>query len=141
MIVYMKKLILLVTVLSICSCSTIRTSTSTALDVKTDLSIVPTVSDLEVQTGKVSATINLTKQERRSYTAEQIRSTVVAKALETSGADVLVNPIYTVETRLGRIRSISVKGYPATYKNFREDKEYLERMKQQNPVVVINQTK
>lgn len=51
---------------------------------------------------------------------EQQKKKAEAKLLEESKADVVVQPQYTI-TRRGIFRggSVTVTGYPATYKNFR----------------------
>jgi hypothetical protein len=65
--------------------------------------------------------------------------------LEKSNADVLVNPLFKLDYRNGRLESITVSGYPAKHRNFRtisyeEQTKYLiDKSKAENvPQVVIN---
>ena len=71
------------------------------------------IVDLKVKETKVTgqATGNVTA-------AAQVNNEAVAAALKSSGADVLVEPVYSSVTNGSKI-TVTVTGFPATYHNFR----------------------
>lgn len=112
----MKKLLFLAAAaaLTLSSCSSIS-HTATTLDVANDLTSNST-AELNVAPTKITYTFNPGSEYKRAGDKAVIRA-AVAKALEANGnADVLVAPQY--EIKRGRsIKYVTVKGYPATYKN------------------------
>lgn len=119
----MKKIFLLFsTAFLIVSCTTLKTSTSTSLEVDTSLSSKST-ADLEVSGSKISYTYVPERKERKSG-MNTVLSNAVSEALKDNGnADVLVHMQYNavIKKKLWfskKIRQITVTGYPATYKNF-----------------------
>lgn len=83
---------------------------------------VPTLADLEVSQNKIFETVSVKVEVTDgTISGEMIENTVnraIAGLLLKRNADVLVQPVTKVETK-GRIITIEVSGYPATYKNFR----------------------
>lgn len=74
----------------------------------------PTIADLNVSTVKVTGTAS-----GSSYQSGNVRSVAVANALDKVNADILIEPQYEAVTSNGQV-TITVTGYPATYKNFRK---------------------
>jgi len=115
----MKKLITLlfaVVVISLMmgSCTSSKLTTAKTMDItKTGIIQNTVIVDLTVKETKVSgqATGNVTAN-------AQVNNEAVAAALKSSGADVLVEPVYSSFTKGSKI-TVTVTGYPATYTNFR----------------------
>lgn len=107
------------------SCSVLRKSSSTTQNVESSLSSA-TIADLQVSNQKISYTYRPNKQDRKAG-INHVVGNAVAAALKNSGnADVLIErqyeAIYKVRLLGGKkIKSVTVTGYPATYKNFRND--------------------
>ena len=124
----MKKLFLLLGIVcAFSSCMTIRSSaTHKTVDVQP---VGVLVADLEVSPKRITYTMTPHKRVLRGG-YENIKSTAIREALrKNGGGDVLV--ALEVQTRQVRflawrkIKSITVSGYPATYKNFScPDKSY-----------------
>lgn len=124
----MKKLFLLLgVVFAFSSCMTIKSSaTHKTVDVQP---VGVLIADLDVSPRRITYTMNPHKRiQRGGY--ENVKSTAIREALKKNGGgDVLV--ALEVQTRQVRflawrkIKSITVSGYPATYKNFRSpEKDY-----------------
>lgn len=77
---------------------------------------IPVVADLDVKP-KDSATLSFSANGNMA----DMKNEVVALLLNNHKADVLVSPSYDIET-LGNRTTVTVYGYPATYKNFRSAK-------------------
>jgi len=73
----------------------------------------PVIADLEVSNTKVSASVNGLSTEISALKGEAVNS-----AVKSSGADLLVEPVYEVTHKGGR-STVLVTGFPASYKNFR----------------------
>jgi hypothetical protein len=73
----------------------------------------PVLADLEVSQTKVTGTASYSGQP-----VDYIKGMAVADALKNANADELIEPSYEVET-IGAQIKVTVKGFPATYKNFR----------------------
>ena len=119
----MKKLLfVMVTALAITSCTTVKKSATTH-NVKPALSAA-VLSDLEVSNQKITYTYIPTGKVRRGGTANCI-SVAINEALTKHGGDVLIETqSATVERSLShKIKSVTVTGYPAKYKNFRSADE------------------
>ncbi len=96
------------------SCASSKSTTAKTMEItKTGIIQKTVVVDLKVSETKVTgtATGNATKR-------AQVNNEAVAAALKSTGADVLVEPIYSSVTN-GTIITVTVTGYPATYHNFR----------------------
>lgn len=122
----MKKILFVMLIASMCtSCSVLRKSSSTTQNVESSLSSA-TIADLQVSNQKISYTYRPNKQDRKAG-INHVVGNAVAAALKNSGnADVLIErqyeAIYKVRLLGGKkIKSVTVTGYPATYKNFRND--------------------
>lgn len=144
----MKKVIYLVALCAmICSCRSSVTYTSRtgrSLEMPTEMWQQWTTADLQVSEAKVKATVE--NQNNGVFMSEDaLRQNAVGKALEQSGADILINPVYTTDYVDGRIVRVTVSGYPAKHVNFRtvsfeEQSNFLiEKEKAANaPQIVIN---
>lgn len=119
----MKKVILGLAALALTTTSCVtREATSSTLDVETSLNSRNT-ADLIVSDNVISYTLTPSKSVRRAG-LDNIKRTAVAEALkQNGGGDVLVAPQYQVVKRRGlfgtKIKSVTVSGHPAIYKNFR----------------------
>lgn len=104
------------------SCTTIY-KTSTQRDVKAPLAGA-VISDLDVSDQKITYTLIPSRKVRRGGLKNCI-NTAISEALEKNGGgDVLVETQNAIVQRTGvlfwtKIKSVTVTGYPATYKNFR----------------------
>jgi hypothetical protein len=77
----------------------------------------PVIVDLEVKETKTTGTATAPTGQ-----IEIIKAMAVNDALKTSNADVLVEPKFEMQVQGGRT-TVTVTGWPATYKNFRAIKE------------------
>jgi hypothetical protein len=84
---------------------------------------VPVIANLVVQPNKVQGITNgigyynkETKEMVFNYDA--FKNLAVQNALEKTGADILLEPMFTIES-IGRNITVKVTGYPATYSGFR----------------------
>lgn len=112
----MRKLLLLICVALLASCSTTKTGTSKTLDIVGPGVIhKPIIADLDVQQQKISYTANFSRIE----SMQNARNEAVREALEQYNADVLIEPSYQSITSKGNTE-LTVSGWPATYKNFRQ---------------------
>lgn len=120
----MKKVILLVSCLAcLASCSTLRKSTATTMDVNTSLSS-KNKADLIVSEKKISYTYTPNKQDRKAGMKHVIDNAVAAALKSNGDADVLIQKQHEVVYKVylfGRkkIRTVTVSGYPAVYRNFK----------------------
>lgn len=121
----MKKTILSLAVvaLALTSCTT-HSSTSTTKDVATSLTSVST-ADMVVSQNKETYTLRPASKVRRGG-LDNVKSAAVSELLKNHRADVLVQPEYEVVTRRGlmgrKVKSVTVSGYPATFRNFQVGK-------------------
>lgn len=98
------------------SCTTIQDTAHTLTP--ESMVINMTVADLDVAETPVSATVSWNWNPFNRISSK--KSAAEMAALQTSGADVLVEPMYEVKKRgLFRGGSVTVTGRPATFKNFR----------------------
>ncbi len=116
----MKKLLVLSAVaLAFTSCSVIKSGTSKSMDiVGSGVIHVPVIADLDVQPTKQQMTKSYTKV----LSMEAAKNNVIRELLKQYNADVLIEPTFESETKNG-ITTITVKGWPASYKNFRQISE------------------
>ncbi|GAA4517230.1 hypothetical protein [Sphingobacterium thermophilum] len=113
----MKKIFLIVlAATALTSCSTIKSGTLKSMDIIGPGVIhVPVLADLEVQPNKQQLTRTYTKV----ITMEMAKNNVIRDLIKQHNADVLIEPTFESETKSGAT-TITVKGWPATYKNFRQ---------------------
>ncbi|MBQ8276859.1 MAG: hypothetical protein IJY00_00195 [Bacteroidaceae bacterium] len=119
----MKKVLFSVAVmaLALTSCTT-HEATSTTMKIPTSLTS-DNVADLDVSDQLVTYTYTPDKAARR-LGVRNVKRIAVSKALESAGGgDILVSPQYEVVKRNGlffsKVKSVTVKGHPATYKRSR----------------------
>lgn len=96
------------------SCSTVSKTTRSSYVEGPEVVQRPVVADLEVGTAHVTGTA----KGKRSTGVNNVKQLAIADALIKSGADVLIEPRFEITTSFRTI-SVTVTGYPATYKNFR----------------------
>lgn len=83
-------------------------------------------ASLNVSTTRISYVYRPSKDDSKNLGVEQLKMNAVYEALESNGGyDVLVGASYYVTYKRGflfsgRVTSIKVSGYPATYKDFRD---------------------
>ena len=116
----MKLFINIFLIASLASCSSMKSTTNTAKTLPIYGSGViqkPVIVELDVKQAKVTATVN----GKLGSNIEVLKSEAVSQAVKTAGADVLVEPYYTIVSQRG-VSTVTVTGFPATYKNFRDIK-------------------
>lgn len=106
------------------SCDTVQQSADT---VKIDAKVmqVPTVADLNVKTERVQAT-QTWKWKFFSIgqpSLAQRKKNLVYDIVSEAKADVLIEPQVRLTKKLFGTRTLTISGYPATYKNFRTPSE------------------
>ena len=104
-------------VMALSSCSTI---THTAQSAGVDPALYNlTVADMDVSKQRVQHTVEWKWTPFKSVSLSNEKTNATAELLQQSNADVLVEPQYLVKKRgIFRGGSVTVSGYPATYKNF-----------------------
>ena len=108
-----KSILILALSLFMASCSVSKISTAKSLDIYGTVMHIPVVADLDVKQTKVSATIDF-----QGKVTKSIKDKVIGEALKKTNADILIEPSFDIETK-GSSSKITVKGFPASYKNFR----------------------
>lgn len=106
--------------LCITSCKSLKSTTNTAKTLNIYGSGViqkPVIVELDVKQTKVTATATA----KMGSAIEALKAEAVSIAIKNAGADVLVEPSYTVVSN-SRTSTVTVTGFPATYKNFRDIK-------------------
>jgi hypothetical protein len=139
----MKKLIFLFTLSAlVASCSVTKSGTAKSMDIiGPGVLHKPVVVDLNVKPEKAEVTTTFTGIE----SVENAKNEVVRKLLKEQNADVLVEPTFETISKNGKTE-LTVKGWPATYKNFRpiEEKDlkllevkpsYLQKAETYQPVI------
>ncbi|MBQ6064903.1 MAG: hypothetical protein IJK42_10795 [Prevotella sp.] len=101
------------------SCSTIRTSSVSALDVSSEVESV-NQADMEISQRKISYTYVPTKQDRKTGLRNVINNAVTEALKENGNADVMVHANYdAIMKRKGKVKKVTITGYPAKYTNFK----------------------
>lgn len=116
----MKKVFLAVACIALmASCSTIRKSSVSTMDVATSLTS-SSAADLQVSQQKITYTYIPTKQDKKTG-LRNVLNNAVTDALKANGnADVMVGMNYdVVMKRKGKVKKVTITGYPAKYANFR----------------------
>lgn len=104
---------------SVASCASVNTGTSKTMDIVGPGVIhKPIIADLNVNQQKASKTITVSATDM----LESVRNNAVRELLKEHQADVLIEPVYESTTEGGRT-TVTVYGWPATYKNFRPIEE------------------
>ncbi len=128
----MKNLIISLAVLLMAtSCATVRTATSTNINVNTSVNQYPTIVDLDIDQNMVSREVSWTFVESL-FQGMQIKksySTIVYDILKECKSDILLEQrVQTTKTPFGPT-VIEISGYPAKFKNFRKPtKEEIEEI-------------
>jgi uncharacterized protein YceK len=116
-------LLVMLLALLLSGCATMMTETSTrfvseeakiAYIKDTGIFHIPVLANLDVSSTKVTGQAT----ERGNYNLQILKVKAVNNAITASNADVLVEPRFTIDADT-RSATVSVIGYPATYKNFR----------------------
>lgn len=101
----------------------LNTATYRSISVDTPVT-PPLIADLNVSSTKISFTLGVTQELLRTDIENMISAAVKEALLKNNNADVLIGMEYQIKyNNNGVIESISVTGYPATYKNFRHPSE------------------
>ena len=105
------------------SCSSVKTNTSKSLDIYgAGVIQKPVIVDLVVKEIKITGFAT-------GSAVENVKSMAVANAINKANVDVLVEPVYEITTSNGKT-TVTVTGFPGSYKNFRpmveEDVKILE---------------
>lgn len=122
----MKKVFLSIFVvgMALTSCTTV-TKTASSIDVENSLK-TSTSADLIVSPTKITYTHKTSKKERKAGKKNIINSAIQAALEANGGGDVLVAPQYVAVKKSGlwgsKIKTVTISGYPATYKNFKNNK-------------------
>lgn len=118
----MKKIIsglaIVILLISLGACSGMKSTTNTAKTLPIYGAGViqkPVIVELDVKQTKVSATVN----GKLGSSIETLKAEAVSMAIKNAAADVLVEPSYTIVSN-SRTSTVTVTGFPATYKNFRD---------------------
>ncbi len=103
------------------SCAvTYKTRTARVAAVPTEFWTIPSLADLEVKEEKVSGTSEGDANRRKFFLGKKAQEdNAVAKALQSCGADVLIEPQFTYEYKKARLQKVTVTGYPGFFRNFR----------------------
>lgn len=117
----MKKLfILLVVAIAVSSCSVMK-QTASEQDVNSKV-IAATISDLDVADHKITYTYIPSKKVRKLGMQNCINAAISEALANNGGGDVLIETQKAIIQSYGlgrKIKSVTVCGYPAKYKNFR----------------------
>lgn len=112
-------LFIAVSILFLASCTSQHAITTKTADIYgAGVIQKPVLADMEVKEEKTSATINA----RGKRINDDLKNQAVAEAVKKSNADVLVEPRFE-STIKGRKITLTVTGFPATYKNFHTIKQ------------------
>ncbi len=100
----------LIVVLS--SCSSLKTNTAKSMDIYgAGVIQKPVIADLLVKETKITGFATGTG-------VENVKSMAIANAINKANVDVLIEPMYEITTTSGKT-TVTVTGFPGTYKNFR----------------------
>jgi hypothetical protein len=122
----MKKIILLSITIALTSCSTSKSGTAKTMDiVGTEVMRKPLIVDLDVKQDKVEKTVEI----KNLTSFDLAKNEVIRDLLKERGADVFIEPSFYSTTK-GSTTELTVYGWTANYKNFRQveekDIEFLE---------------
>ena len=101
------------------SCATTKTGTAKTIDiVGSGVMHRPVIADLNIQQEKVSKTVTISNIE----SLEAAKNQAVRELIKENKADLLVEPTYESSTQNSKTE-LTVYGWPANYKNFRQVEE------------------
>ncbi len=113
-------LFIIIVSFNVSSCSSLKSTTNTAKTLNVYGAGViqkPVIVELDVKQTKVTGTAS----GKLGSSVDAIKAEAVSVAIKSAGADVLVEPTYTIVSNKG-ISTVTVTGFPATYRNFRDIK-------------------
>lgn len=119
----MKRILIAISIAAMfASCSTLRKSTATTMNVETSISSYNN-AELIVSDQKIDYTYTPTKADRKAGFNHIVTNAVAAALKENNNADVLVQKQHEVIYRVNmfgckKIKSVTISGYPAVYRNF-----------------------
>ena len=120
----MKNLLYLCLFFSVCitSCTTYNSTQARYANIKSPgVYHIPIVADLDVKQNKVIGKSN--SKVAGTTDIKTLKQNALADALILSSADLLIEPTYSTETNTANgMKTVSVNGWPANYKNFRQMK-------------------
>jgi hypothetical protein len=115
----MKKIILLSITIALTSCSTSKSGTAKTMDiVGQGVMHKPVVVDLDVKQDKVEKTVEV----KNLTSIDNAKNEVIRDLLKERNADVLIEPSFYSTTK-GATTELTVYGWTANYKNFRQVEE------------------
>lgn len=120
---------------SMSACTTMRQSTSTTLGIDSNVYQYPTVADLDVHE-KVETTVTwgFVPFNWGQPPLQQRKDNLTADIVKNNGADVLLEPQIVYTKQPYGTRTLTITGYPASFKNFRKaTSEDLEALKVVTP--------
>ena len=111
-------IVLICIVFSLFSCSVSKTNTAKTKDINSSgITHLPILANLNIRSTKVTGTATgLLKAPM--VTKNSIKQEALAVALAKVNGDVLIEPFYRTES-VGKQFTVTITGYPATYKDFR----------------------
>jgi len=113
-----KVLIIAMTLVVVTSCGVAKSNTAKTQDVRgSGVTHLPVLADLDVRSTKVTGS-STAMLKPPMVTAESVKQEAIANAISKVNGDILIEPFYKMET-IGKQYTVTVTGYPATYKNFR----------------------
>lgn len=119
-----KILMCMIVALGLVGCnSSYQLSTSHRVNLSHKVLYTPTLANVQVESTRVSATLSASQV--AGLSDEQAKQSVVAAALSTAAkqngscADILVVPRFVTARENGKMVSITVSGYPASFTSFR----------------------
>jgi DNA/RNA endonuclease YhcR with UshA esterase domain len=116
----MKKVVLSLALAgTLVSCATTKTGTAKTIDiVGSGVIHKPVIADLNIQQDKVSKTVTISNIE----SLEVAKNQAIRELIKENNADLLVEPTYESSTQNNKTE-LTVYGWPANYKNFRQIEE------------------
>lgn len=103
------------------SCATVNRTFSTSKTIEaTDAKLIQAPVVVEISVDESKRTSDEIVDPGKNVPLEELKQTVVSRALLKVDGDVLLEPRFNIDrTSKGRIKLVSVSGYSARYKNFR----------------------
>lgn len=121
----MKKFLLLGVVAFVLSSCTVHRASVVATTQPVSTRTTTTVASLNISQKRISHTYKPTRSDRKRLSSAQLVQNAMYEALSNNGnADVLVKVnSYVTASAWGRVKAITVSGYPAYYVDFRQPTE------------------
>ncbi len=114
-----KIILIILVVFSFASCKTVKSGSSKTLDISgAGIIHLPVIAELDVSSTKAS----FTQIFSNSSAGANAKNEVIRSLLKQYNSDVLIEPVFESITQ-GTKTTLTVSGYPATYKNMRTIKE------------------